>query len=98
MVELLSEPLYILAMVQQKISLRVAIEASATVMKILATLALLWSGVFPEAIALSLAQVPISCALTQQNANSTKVTGNCLARLKKCSPTTPYRLLRVVQP
>lgn len=85
MVELLSEPLYILAMVQQKISLRVAIEASATVIKVLATLALLWSGVFPEAIALSLAQVPLSCALTQENAssNSNKMTGNsCVPQLK----------------
>ena len=56
-IELLSEPLYILAMVQQKIRLRVLTEATATVGKVLATLALLWVGIFSEAIALSLAQV-----------------------------------------
>ncbi len=57
MIELLSEPLYILAMVQHKIRLRVTIEATATVGKVLATLILLGSGAFAEATALSLAQV-----------------------------------------
>lgn len=57
MIELFSEPLYILAMVQHKIRLRVIIEATATIAKVLATLAFLWTDIFAEAIALSLAQV-----------------------------------------
>ena len=57
MVELLSEPLYILALVQTKIGLRVSIEASATILKIIATLTLLWAGAGSEAVALSIAQV-----------------------------------------
>lgn len=57
LVELLSEPLYILALVQAKIGLRVVIEAAATILKILAILLLLWSGISTEAVALSMAQV-----------------------------------------
>ena len=56
-VELLSEPLYILALVQAKIGLRVAVEAAATISKILITIALLWAGAYSEAVALSIAQV-----------------------------------------
>ena len=69
MVELLSEPLYILAMVHHKIRLRVLVEATATVGKVLATLALLWVGVFSEAIALSLAQVLLCLNLHCKNDN-----------------------------
>ena len=57
MVELLSEPLYILAQARMRIGLRVRVEAAATVAKIAATLLLLWSQLFSEAVALSVAQV-----------------------------------------
>ena len=62
MVELLSEPLYILAQARLRIGLRVRIEAAATVAKIAATLSLLWLQLFSEAVALSVAQVGISPA------------------------------------
>ena len=60
MVELLSEPLYILAQARLRIGLRVRIEAAATVAKIAATLSLLWLQLFSEAVALSVAQVGTS--------------------------------------
>lgn len=57
MVELLSEPLYILALVESKIGLRVTIEAAATLARILITVALLYARTFTEAVAISTAQV-----------------------------------------
>ena len=57
MIELLSEPLYILALVENRIGLRVAIEAAATLGRISTTLILLWIGIFTEAVAISVAQV-----------------------------------------
>ena len=57
LLELLSEPLYILAQARMQISLRVSVEAFATVAKILATLAFLLLTNLPEAISVSIAQV-----------------------------------------
>jgi len=67
MLELLSEPLYILAQVRMQIGVRVSVEAAATIGKILATLLLLWLGVATEAVAVSLAQVfaPLHPSRTQ---------------------------------
>lgn len=64
MVELLSEPLYVLAQMRLAIGLRVSIEAGATVLKMVATLVLLWIGVLPEAVALSIAQVVFGASIT----------------------------------
>lgn len=58
MIELLSEPLYILAQLRLRLQLRVLAEASATLARGVATLALLKSSYFDVGIALSLAQVP----------------------------------------
>lgn len=57
LIELLSEPLYILAQARLEFGLRVRIEAAATVCKILATLLFLQLHLWTEAIALSVAQV-----------------------------------------
>lgn len=70
MLELLSEPLYVLAQVHMRIGVRVRAEAAATLAKIGATLLLLWLGVFTEAVALSVAQVtavlPLPFQIPQQ--------------------------------
>ena len=57
MLELLSEPLYILAQLRLKLQLRVAAEASATLARGVATLALLKGLPLDVGISLSLAQV-----------------------------------------
>lgn len=57
MVELVSEPLYILAQVRLKLQLRVLAEAAATLVRGVLTLALLKAGTCNVGIALSLAQV-----------------------------------------
>ena len=59
MLELLSEPLYILAQLRLKLQLRVAAEASATLARGVATLALLKGSPLDVGISLSLAQVVI---------------------------------------
>lgn len=56
LLELASEPLYILAQCRLLIGLRVKIEAAATIAKIVATLGLIWSQLYSEAIALSVSQ------------------------------------------
>ena len=57
MVELLSEPLYILAQLRLRLQLRVFAEASATLARGVATLALLKLSVLDVGISLSVAQV-----------------------------------------
>ena len=57
MIELLSEPLYILAQSRLLFRLRVAVETFAIVSKALLTLALLYADAAQPAIALSWAQV-----------------------------------------
>ena len=57
LIELTSEPLYILAQARMQIGLRVSIEAAATIVKILATVGFLVQGTFPEATSISIAQV-----------------------------------------
>ena len=57
MVELLSEPLYILAQLHLKLQLRVFAEAAATLARGIATLTLLTSSSLDVGIALSVAQV-----------------------------------------
>ena len=57
LIELTSEPLYILAQARMQIGLRVSIEAAATIVKILATVGFLVQGTFPEATSISVAQV-----------------------------------------
>ena len=59
LIELASEPLYILAQVHFKVGLRVSIEAAAVLCKILSTIVLLWLQIFSEAVSLSLAQVTV---------------------------------------
>ena len=57
MVELLSEPLYILAQLRLRLQLRVFAEASATLARGVATLALLKLSLMDVGISLSVAQV-----------------------------------------
>lgn len=57
LIELASEPLYILAQVRYKIGLRVSIEAAAVMGKILSTILFVWLQMFGEAVSLSVAQV-----------------------------------------
>lgn len=57
MIELASEPLYILAQVRQKVGVRVSVEAAAVLCKTLSTILLVWLKYFSEAVAISLAQV-----------------------------------------
>ena len=57
MVELLSEPLYILAQLHLRLQLRVFAEAAATLARGVATLSLLTSSSLDVGIALSVAQV-----------------------------------------
>lgn len=57
MVELLSEPLYILAQLRLRLQLRLLAEASATLARGIATLALLKSSPLDVGISLSVAQV-----------------------------------------
>ena len=57
LVELLSEPLYILAQLRLRLQLRVFAEASATLARGVATLALLKLSVMDVGISLSVAQV-----------------------------------------
>ncbi len=57
MLELLSEPLYILAAVQLRFQLRAAVDTVAIIAKSAATVALLRSGALPPALALSWAQI-----------------------------------------
>lgn len=61
MVELLSEPLYILAQLRLKLQLRVSAEACATLARGVATLALLKLSALDVGIALSIAQVRSGC-------------------------------------
>ena len=64
MVELLSEPLYILAQLRLRLQLRVFAEASATLARGVATLALLKISVLDVGISLSVAQVR-SCRIAE---------------------------------
>ncbi len=57
MVELVSEPLYILAQVRLQLQVRVVAEAAATLVRGILTLTLLKTGAYDVGIALSLAQV-----------------------------------------
>lgn len=62
MVELLSEPLYILAAVQLRFRLRAGADTAAITAKAAATVALLRLTSLPPALALSYGQVSATCS------------------------------------
>ena len=66
MVELLSEPLYILAQLRLRLQLRVFAEACATLARGMATLALLELSALDVGISLSIAQVRSGCHVSGQ--------------------------------
>ena len=66
MVELLSEPLYILAQLRLRLQLRVCAEACATLARGMATLVLLQLSVLDVGISLSIAQVRSGCHASGQ--------------------------------
>lgn len=95
MVELASEPLYILAQVRLKLQLRVVAEAAATLARGVLTLALLKTAACDVAITLSLAQVfppPHSCCTA--SAHPLKLTTPRQSRRGGCGGAT--RGVRVV--
>ena len=71
MVELMSEPLYILAQLHLKLQLRVVAEGAATLARGIATLTLLNSSHLDVGIALSVAQVwpCLPCSLPYSSAD-----------------------------
>lgn len=91
MVELLSEPLYILAQLHLKLQLRVVAEAAATLARGIATLTLLNSAYLDVGIALSVAQVrPCQpCSLPCSSADmATHIMPDCV-----CHRAAPRRSL-----
>lgn len=68
MVELVSEPLYILAQVRLQLQVRVVAEAAATLVRGVLTLALLKTAACDVGIALSMAQVTSPPSCTQPHA------------------------------